>query len=389
MRTFRLLPVLAALFALTLFPGKAADEPIDIYAIISTTGPAAFVGGGEVIAFGAAEKYVNANGGVNGRPIHFVIQDDQSSPAMAVQIANQVFAKKPPIIIGPGFGATCAAVLPLLANGPVAYCLSNTIHPPNGSFAFSASPSTRDFTAVEFRYLKAKGVKKIALLTSTDASGQDGEAVALENLRAPEFRDMQLVANEHFAVADLTVTAQLARIKAAGAEAIDAWTTGTPFGTVLRAVAETAYDGVVMTNAGNLSKVQMDQYAQVIPAQMIFSAPPLYGIGDVPAPIKQARATYLEALRAVNVTEPDLTHFIGWDPAIITVDVLRHVGPNATAQQARDYLLKLHDFPAGSGLYDFRRGDQRGIDPLASVVVRWDKASHEFQTISKPGGLPL
>ena len=40
------------------------------------------------------------------------------------------------------------------------------------------------------RYLKAKGVRKIALLTTTDTTGEDGENVALENLRSPEFRDL-------------------------------------------------------------------------------------------------------------------------------------------------------------------------------------------------------
>lgn len=52
------------------------------------------------------------------------------------------------------------------------YCLANVIHPPNGSYAFSANPSTKDFTATLFRYIKAKGIRKIALLTSTDSSGQ-------------------------------------------------------------------------------------------------------------------------------------------------------------------------------------------------------------------------
>jgi branched-chain amino acid transport system substrate-binding protein len=390
MRFKRLALVLAALGAVTALPGRSAEEPYDIYAIISLTGPAAFVGRGEQVTFSAIERMVNNTGGIKGRPVHFVIQDDQSNPAQAVQIANQIFARHVPAFIGPGFGATCTAVFPLIAaNGPVMYCLANVIHPPNGSFAFSALPSTKDFTAVGFRYLKAKGVRKLALLTSTDASGQDGEQVALENLRTPEFHDLQLVANEHFAVGDLTVAAQIARIKAAGADAVDAWTTGTPFGTVLRGVAESGWDGIVMTNAGNMSRTQMDQYAAVIPRQMILTAPPYYATGQVPAALRLARTTYLDALHQVNVADPDLTFLVGWDPAIIYIDAFRHLGTGATAAQFRDYLLKRHDLPGINGIYDFRRGDQRGVDPLASVMVRWDKDSHEFVTATKPGGMPF
>ncbi|HXP92822.1 MAG TPA: ABC transporter substrate-binding protein [Candidatus Binatia bacterium] len=378
-----------ALLVVGALPARGAEEPYDFYAILSLSGPAAFLGRGEQITLGAAERYINASGGIKSHPIHFVVQDDQSSPAIAVQLASQVFAKHVPAFIGPSFGATCTALLPLVNNGPVMYCLANVIHPPNGSYAFSANPSTKDFTAAAFRYLKAKGVRKIALLTSTDASGQDGEQVALDDLRSPEFADLQLVANEHFATSDLTVAAQIARIKAAGAQAIDAWTTGTPFGTVLRGVQEGAYDGIVMTNGGNINKTQMGQYAQFIPRDMIFTAPPYMTLGSIPARVRQAKAVYLEAMRQIGVTTPDQTQLIAWDPMLIMIDALRHIGLDATSTQIRDYMLKLHDFAGINGMYDFRRGDQRGVDPLSSPIVRWDKAGDTFVTISKPGGLPL
>lgn len=374
--------------ALAVVPARAADEPYEINAILSLTGPAAFLGKGEQTMLGAAEKYVNATGGIKGRPVRFVIQDDQSNPAIAVQLANLVFAKKVPVFLGPSFGATCVALLPLVNDGPVMYCLANVIHPPNGSFAFSGNPSTFDFTAAGLRYLKAKGIRKIALITSTDASGQDGEQVALENLKLPEFKDLQLVADEHFAVGDLTVSAQIARIKAAGAQAIDAWTTGTPFGTVLKGVSEGGLDAVVMTNAGNMNKTQMQQYASFQPKQLIMPGPPFMGNSNVPPAVQKARSVFLDAMKGIGITQPDQTNLVAWDPMLVVVDALRHVGTDATAAQTRDYILKLHDFAGINGMYDFRRGDQRGIDPLSSVIVRWDPQSSDWVVVSKPGGAP-
>jgi branched-chain amino acid transport system substrate-binding protein len=383
------LTLLLALLFLIAPPVRAADEPYDFYAILSLTGPGAFLGKGEQVSLTAAERYVNATGGIKGRPIHFVVQDDQSSPATAVQLANQIFAKGIPAFIGPSFGATCTALQPLVNNGPVMFCLANTIHPATGSYAFSANPSTKDFTAAAFRYIKAKGVRKIALLTSTDASGQDGEQVALEDLRSPEFSDLQLVANEHFAVGDLTVSAQMARIKAAGAQAIDAWTTGTPFGTVLRGVQAGAWDGTVITNGGNINKTQMQQYAQFIPHDLIFTGPAYMSLGVSSPKIRLAKSTYVDQMRQIGVASPDQTNLVAWDPMLVLVDALRHVGPSATAVQMRNYILALHDFAGINGFYDFRRGDQRGLDPLSSPIVKWDESSGEFVTISKPGGLPL
>jgi branched-chain amino acid transport system substrate-binding protein len=381
--------LLLALLFLAALPVRAADEPYDFYAILSLTGPGAFLGRGEQVSLTAAERYVNATGGIKGRPLHFVVQDDRSNPATAVQLANQIFAKGIPAFIGPSFGATCTALQPLVNNGPVMFCLANTIHPPTGSYAFSANPSTKDFTAAAFRYLKAKGVHKVALLTSTDASGQDGEQVALEDLHSPEFNDLQLVRNEHFAVGDLTVSAQIARIKAAGAQAIDAWTTGTPFGTVLRGVQAGAWDGIVITNGGNINKTQMQQYAQFIPHDMIFTGPPYMSLGVSSPRIRLAKTTFVDQMRQVGVASPDQTNLVAWDPMLVLVDALRHIGPSATAIQMRNYILALHDFAGINGMYDFRRGDQRGVDPLSSPIVKWDESSGEFVTISKPGGQPL
>jgi branched-chain amino acid transport system substrate-binding protein len=381
--------ILALALALLTSAARAADEPFEIHALFPITGPAAFAGRAEQVAMGAAERLVNTTGGIRGRPIKITVQDDQSNPAVAVQLVGQLKAQGVTAFVGPSFGATCVAVLPLVANGPVMYCIANVIHPTRGSYAFSANPSTKDYTAAALRYLKAKGVRKIALLTSTDASGQDGEQVALENLRTPEFRELQVVANEHFAVGDLAVTAQIARIKAAGAEAVDAWTTGTPFGTVLRGVQEGSYDGWVISNAGNLSKPQMEQYASFIPDKLIFTAPPSMAQGVIPPRVRLARVTFLDAMHQIGVAAPDVLHQVAWDPLLLLVDAYRHLGTGASAVQIRDYLANLHDYAGIFGFYDFRRGDQRGLDPLSSPLARWDKNAREFVTISKPGGLPF
>ena len=133
--------VLVALLALVAVEAQAAGEPYELYAMTSLTGPAAFLGRGEASTFAVAEKYINATGGIKGQPLHIIVQDDGSNPATAVSLASQVFAKHVAATVGPGFGATCTALLPLVADGPVMYCLSNVIHPASGTFAFSYAPA--------------------------------------------------------------------------------------------------------------------------------------------------------------------------------------------------------------------------------------------------------
>ena len=63
------------------------------------------------------------------------------------------------------------------------------------------------------RYFQHQHWTKIALLSPIDATGQDGEHVLTDTLMLPENRSAALVANEHYAPADMSVTAQLVRIK--------------------------------------------------------------------------------------------------------------------------------------------------------------------------------
>jgi len=69
--------------------GKAATGlPIEIGAIVGKTGPADFSGSAQAAA--AYFNCVNANGGINGRPIHYSVEDDQWNPETAAQLAAKL-----------------------------------------------------------------------------------------------------------------------------------------------------------------------------------------------------------------------------------------------------------------------------------------------------------
>ena len=67
---------------------KASGEPIQIGAITGKTGPEDF--SSSTRAADAYFKCVNANGGINGRPIAYTIQDDTWNPEVAAQAASKL-----------------------------------------------------------------------------------------------------------------------------------------------------------------------------------------------------------------------------------------------------------------------------------------------------------
>lgn len=385
----------ALVFALALVvapvPSVAGPStpPYEINTILPLTGGAAFLGQPQALALQVLERVVNARGGIQGRPIHFAIQDDQTSPQVGVQLANQVIAKGAPLIVGSSLVAICRAMAPLMKDGPVMYCLSPGIHPDEGSYVFTASVSTRDLTQATIRFFRGRGWTHIALLVSTDATGQDAEEGILAAVAQPQNQDVQIVAREHFNPQDVSVAAQIARIAAAQPQALIAWSTGAPIGTVFKAIAQSELGIPVATTNGNQTYAQMQQYASFLPPELYFptSMWPAYQALP-PGRVKQAQKAFFDALHAAN-TKPDLGASIAWDPAQIVVDALRHLGTEATATQIRDYIAHLRGIAGISGIYDFKTTPQRGLGLQDAIVTRWNSGTQTWDPVSGPGGEPM
>src|SRR5579875_1126582 len=381
--------ILGLAFSLAAVPyaGHAA-EPYVMNAILPQTGSESFLGKEEANALQVMEQMVNKQGGIRGTPIHFVIQADQSSPALAVQLANSIIAKKAPVIFGSSSVAVCSAVAPLVARqGPVEYCFSPGIHPAAGSYVFSSGLSTADLLLASARFMKAKGWTKVGVITSTDATGQDADRVIAEAFRT--VGGINVIDQEHFNATDVSVSAQMAHIKASGAQVLIAWSTGSPFGTLLRGALEAGLNLPILTSSGNLTYPQMKAYASFMPKELYFPASPGFAPNQLPnGPLKRAVQTYQAAFKAAGI-EPDEGYALAWDPALMVVDALKKYRTGMNAAQLKSYLDGLTDWTGIWGTHNFKAVPQRGVDVNSVILVRWDAAKNSWVGVSKPGGQPL
>ena len=380
----------AALCAgLCAFAAHAAD-PYKIDVITSLTGGASFLGKGEQQALQLLEKSVNKTGGLNGQPLEFTFYDDQSSPQVAVQLGSQLKAKNPAVILGPSIVAMCNATGPLMKDGPVMYCLSPGIHPAKGSFVFTSSTSTYDLAKALMRHFRMKGWKNIAIMTSSDASGQDAERGLNEAASMPENKDIKIVARAHFNITDVSVAAQIENVKAANPQAFIAWSTGAPIATIFKGIVQAGLDVPTATTDGNMTYAQMKNYHDFLPKQLYIASAAWagYGYEKLEPRLEKAIKTFYDEYAAIG-QKPDLPASIGWNTGLIVVDALKKLGPKATAPQLRDYLVNLKDVPSVDGLLDFPASPQRGLGLHDVVVTRWDPAKNTWVAVSKPGGEPL
>jgi branched-chain amino acid transport system substrate-binding protein len=368
-------------------PVLAQPAPYEINVILALTGAAAFIGTAELKALQLLEATTNKTGGIKGRPLKFVVVDDQSNPQVTLQLANQLIAKKIPVILGPTYTATCLAVGPLVAKtGPVDYCFSPSIAPAAGSYQYSSTVATRNDARALAHFYRDRGWTRIALITSTDASGQQFEQYFDDALALPENAALKAVTHEHFNPTDLNITAQAERIKAAGAQAMIGWTAGTPTGTLLRGIHEAGIDIPVACGNANMIYSQLAQYVAFLPKELYFSGRRSLVLDpSAPKNVKAVEAEYFDAFKAAGV-KPNIAHTLAWDPALLVVDALKKLGPDTTAEQLNDYIQHLNGWTGINGVYDFRDGSQRGIGIDGVVIDRWDAAKEDFVAVSKPGG---
>jgi branched-chain amino acid transport system substrate-binding protein len=382
----------AALLAawLTLSVAALAAEPYKIDVITSLTGGASFLGKGEQQSLEFLKKSVNKTAGIHGRDLEFVYHDDQSSPQTAVQLATQIMASNPPVILGPSIVAMCNAAGALMKNGPVMYCLSPGIHPEKGSYVFTSSTSTYDLAKALMRYFRAQGWTRIAVMTSSDASGQDAEKGLNEAAAMAENKSIQIVARAHFNITDVSVAAQIENVKAANPQAFIAWSTGAPIATVFKGIVQAGLDVPTATTDGNMTYAQMKNYADFLPKQLYIASAlwAAHGTPGIDANVAKAQKAFYDEYAAAG-QKPDLPASIAWNTGLIVVDSLRKLGTNVTATQLRDHIANLRGFAGIDGVHDFPASPQRGLGLSDVVVTRWDAAKGTWIPLSKPGGEPL
>ena len=146
---------------------------------------------------------------------------------------------------------------------------------PSGAMAASSTVRAfrpRNSPRALLRYFGRKGWKKVALITSTDASGQDAYKNFKSLFAADDHKDVELVAEAQLNPTDVSAAAQIQRLKGANPDVLVAWSTGGPIGTVFKAIHDAGIELPVATTNGNQTYAQMAQYAAFLPKELYIPA---------------------------------------------------------------------------------------------------------------------
>src|SRR5258705_9077238 len=254
---------IAAAFAVSLLGTAGAQEPIRIGVTQPLTG--AFAASGNYVAQGAkiAEEVINAQGGVLGRKIQLVIEDNKSNPTEAVATAEKLISKdKVPVLLGAWSSTLTLAVMPKLMEYGVPMLgetsSSGKITVSGNPWIFRISPTSEMEARAFTGYVKTLGIKKADFLATNNDFGLGASKEFSEMLKA---NGAQVGVMETMDPKATDFSAQLAKIKASGGDTLFVTTAVEQATLILKQAKEQQGKERIITTVGSGSTDQLIQQA--------------------------------------------------------------------------------------------------------------------------------
>lgn len=306
---------------------EASGGTITIGQIVtSLTGDAAMYGDDIVNAAQMAADEVNAAGGVNGKNIEIVYLDDQASPQIALQSAQQLINEtKPLVILGPDWSGNTMASMAVIAEAGIPQIVSSKsrkITHGDVDSIFRVVASSHMVGSTLASVAKEKGYKKVAIWYTNSEYGLGGGEGAK---RACEELGLEVVAYETHNVGDNDFTAQIMNVINSGADCIIDYSIQVEGAKSLKQMRELGCDLPVLGGDAfitpDFAKLVGDEYMEGVIATSAF----------VPVDPSETPQAFVENYKKIFGTIPDDHAAPYYDSVKILAKVIGEVGEDKEA----------------------------------------------------------
>ncbi len=327
-------------------PVLAAD-PIRIGLVDELSGPQAEAGVLTLKGTRLAIDEINAAGGVMGRQIELVVEDNASTnPGTVLAYSKLVGQGNIAAVIGPLRSTQVQAASPTIAAAKVPAFIGGSdpsLTRVNNPWIFRIRPNDLFSSKVMAEYaVKVLKGKKIAIIHSTDTFGAGGKNALVEALKA---LGVEPVTIQGYTNNSQDFTAIVLAIKKSGADVLTSYMTNAPdvgiFAKQLRQL------GLTQPWIGSASLAT--DTALKLAGEALWGT---YTVSDFVIEANDESKAYAKKFRATHNADPDL--FSAW--AYGAVYLIKHAmeGAKSTEPEAvRKALLATRGFKGVEGTYDF------------------------------------
>jgi len=350
-----------------------------IGAVLSLTGAQAALGVPEQNALKLFEKQINAEEGVEGHRVQFIIEDDESLPPKSKEKFTKLVKQEGvTAVIGTSFsGGTAAMTEEAMKNKIPLIGLSATtsLTHPVKKWTFRTPPTTQMVVERELMYLqKDLKINKVAVLYDSGLFGTEGyEAVKATSGKY----DVEVVGAESYGTNDADMTAQLTKIKSTPAQALIVWGTGPAPSIIAKNMQQLAMTIPYLGSHGiaNQTFIQLAGDAAngvVFPAGRMLVPSSIEEGSDWRKVVDEFKTDYKTAYKA----EANTFTGHGWDAALIMTDSMkRAIKENGdeeklSASVVRDQIEKTEDLQGIAGAFTYSPTNHDGLKISDLVMIK-------------------
>jgi len=368
--------VAAALLLVTLACGKGGGgSEIVVGEYGSLTGTTATFGQSTHNGILQAFEEINAAGGLLGKKVKVLVEDDRSQPEEATTAVTKLINQSHVVaVLGEVSSSRSLAAAPICQSSKVPMVSPSSTNPrvtQVGDYIFRVcfidpfqAPVMARFAANTLK------IKKVAILTDV----RNDYSIGLQTFFRQNFKSLggEIVAEQSYSEGDSDFRAQLTQIKAANPEAIYVPGYYTEVATIARQARELGITVPLMGGDGWDSPKLFEIGGEALDGCYLSNH---YSVDDPAPAIQKFVADYKKKYNQV----PDALAALGYDAAKILADAIKRAG-STDGEKVRDALKTVKDFPGVTGTITIN-ADRNAVKP--AVVLKIEKGKfHYVETVN-------
>jgi branched-chain amino acid transport system substrate-binding protein len=348
-----------------------AAEPYKVGQAVALSGYLATVDRAWKDAVALAVEDLNKQGGVLGRQISVMSEDNRSEPVDTVTVVKKLLSSDHVnMLINGCSSAGNAAAAPLVERSAVPMLLCSILPPKeaNHKWAFSLLPPPAFEVGPRLAYLQhATQIRKIGILY--DPSPYAGLQKKIAEDQAGQY-GLQVVGSEQFQQNDADMTIYINKLVAAGAGAIIKMGVGPSTLTIAKGIQQLGLTTPLLTSTEDVAVFK--SVAEVLGAQFFFVAGPsqVYEALAEGSAERKAVGEFIKVWRGKYGERDTLWAARGWDAAWLMAAAVKKAGATDGAK-VRDAIEQIGSYQGAAGEYEFSAEDHYGItkNPFALAQI--------------------
>lgn len=350
-------------------------DPIRIGAVLGISGRFAFVGGPQQNALRMAEEEMNAAGGIAGRPVEFIIYDDEVDETKTVPLFNRLVGEDEVVaVIGPSI------TVPALAMGPLAEreqipnitLTSRAIWEEEGfEYVYQTTPREEIEVASLLAYIAEElGASTLGVIYDDQPYGT-GNLAYIEQF-APEY-GIDVVGTAAITNDETNAVPQLEQLRGADPDALIVWVGDPAASSTAKGLDQLGWEVPMITPSATAGPTFIELGGAA--AEGVYSDG-TFDFAD-PAPVQ---AAFLEGYAERYGDQPTQFAAFAYDAAYALKAAIEAVDGDTSGPAIIEGLQSLSAFEGVTATFNFTAEDHNGLglDPLFFIIQVVDG---EWQTV--------